>query len=902
MRRSGAASPAAVPSVSPSGGGSGRTAPRWIGVVGLGVAAIAWLVSQGGLSRQNDPRRLALERAARRDPSAAEALERVLEADPDDIEVVRSLAGLGLVTDDPDAALHWLDRWRSIAPGDAVPQRLRLEVAARSGRFDVSIDAGRALLLSESDPLPVLERLVPAEFATGRFEDATAHARELVRRGGSRDADVVLLARCLRAVDRDDEALRLIDPLCRRGPPHTGAAAVRAAILRETDGHQDGDQDVVTMLRAAIDASDDPLATQAARLELFHALDRGDRRDESRDVLAEWERVEAARSILIDASHRPDDPSLREELTRRLAAIGQLDRARAALADLADLAASPRTPTPPARRPPAGPVRGFLPAATTSDGPCLFEDVAPQAGIDFVHDGDATAGHLIQETIGSGVAWIDYDRDDAPDLFCVQVTTPRSARPGHRLYRNCGDGRFRDVTDEARVGLSDYGMGVEVGDVDNDGYDDLVISSLGGIRLLHNSAGENGRRRFLDVTASSGLVDPHWATGLALLDADGDGLLDLYVANYVETDASRPPACRDPRTGLPQACAPTAYEHRHHRFFRNLGGLRFADATAAWGLDALPPAPGLGVVATDLDDDGRCDLYVANDMRPSQLLRNTGSGFEETALPSGCSHGPEGRLMAGMGVVAADLDGSGRASLFVTNFHFEPNVLYRGIGGGVFVESSHRSGLGGPSLSRLGFGAVALDADLDGRLDLAVANGHVNRHAVAISAAPFAQPMQLFLGEGSGRFQDVSDSSGPALAEPRVGRGLAACDFDCDGLPDMAVTANGGRLALFRNRTAAGHAWIRLHLEGDGRSSNRSAIGAKVMVETPHGGQMRFVCGGGSYLSAGDRRLTFGLGEYEQAVVVTVFWPSGRRQSYKPLAPRNAWRLVEGAAAERVPR
>jgi len=878
---------------------SGRRLAAWLWCGGVLVAtAVTWFTVQSGGSL--GPARLrqdALDGAARQDLAAVAPLVGLLEKDPDDLEVVKALAGLGLVADDADATLHWLACWRRIAPDDPLPPRLALEVASRTGRLEEAVEAGRMLLRHEPDPLPVLSRLAPAEYLTGRFEEAAAHAAELVRLGGSRDDDVVLLARCLRGLGRDDEARGLVDPLCRRQPPHAAAAAILAAILRE-DG---ADASVVPTLRAAITAAADQTSAQAARFELHRSLLDMGMADEAREVFAEWERFEAARTALVDAYHRPDDPRLRERVVRRLTAAGQAERAQAVLSDLAEAAASPRPPAPAPAGSRIAPGQGDAAEASASAG-CRFEDVTPRSGIDFLHDGDATPAHLIQETMGGGVAWIDYDRDDRPDLFCVQVTTPRSGRPGHRLYRNLGDGRFRDVSREAGVALADYGMGVEVGDLDNDGYDDLVISAMGGLRLLHNTPAPGGGRRFADATPTSGLVDPHWATGLALLDADADGLLDLYVANYVETDPDHPQACRDFRTGLAQSCTPTAYDHCPHRIYRNLGGLRFHDSTDEWGLAAVPPAPGLGVVAADLDEDGRCDLYVANDMRPAWLLRNTGSGFEEIALRSGCSHGPEGRLMAGMGVVAADLDGSGRASLFTTNFHFEPNVLHRAIGGGAFVESSHRSGLGGPSLSTLGFGAVALDADLDGRLDLAVANGHVNRHAARISAAAFAQPLQVFLGDGHGRFRDATISAGSACTTPRVGRGLAACDFDGDGLPDLAVTANGEPAALLRNRTDSGHFWIRLRLEGDCPASNRSAIGAKVVIDSACGRQTRFVCGGGSYLSAGDRSLSVGLGDHPEPVGVTVVWPSGRSQAYGPLAPNTAWRLVEGEPAASLAR
>lgn len=884
------------PTAASGPGGRGRLWLLVIVTAAAVVAAAAIVFRDGGRSGDAAARRrLALDRAAAHDPSAAAALIDLLAADPGDLEVVRALAAVALVADDPDAALHWLSRWHALEPAAATPPRLALEVAARTGRFEAVLPWADKLLATEADATPVLERLVPAELATGRFDSAVAHARELCRLRGDRDDDALLLARSLRAAGDETGARLVLEPLCRRSPPHAGAAALLAAL----PGADADPEPLIALLRAAIAGADadEPRAAQAARHELGKILARAGRVAEARIVTAEWERFEAARAAVIDAYQRPGDAALRRRAGESLVAARQGDRAAELLADLA-AAATPRPPALPA--PPSGPATRAAADPAADPAGCRFADVTPGSGVDFVHDGDATPDHLIQETMGSGVAWIDYDRDGRADLFCVQVTTPRSGAAGHRLYRNLGGGRFADVTRESGAGLAAYGMGAEVGDLDNDGHDDLVVSGLGGLSILRNVPAADGGRRFLDVSPDSGLVNPHWGTGLALLDVDGDALLDLYVANYVEIDPAAPAVCHDFRTGLPQSCTPTAYDHRRHRLFRNEGNFRFADATARWGLAGLPPAPGLGVVAADLDADGRCDLYVANDMRPAFLLRGEAGGFREVGLESGTSHGPDGRLMAGMGVVADDLDGSGRPSLFVTNFHFEPNVFFRAEPGGTFREWSHPSGLGGPSLRFLGFGAVALDADADGRLDLAVANGHVNRHAERISAAAFAQPLQLFLGADAGRFRDASAAAGPTFATPRVGRGLAVSDFDSDGMPDLVVTANGGPASLLRNTTATDNAWIRLALEGDGHGSNRSAIGARVEIETPRGRLTRLVCGGGSYLSASDRRLSIGLGPRVAAVTAVVHWPSGRRETFPGLAARADWRLAEGAGARRL--
>jgi hypothetical protein len=292
-------------------------------------------------------------------------------------------------------------------------------------------------------------------------------------------------------------------------------------------------------------------------------------------------------------------------------------------------------------------------------------------------------------------------------------------------------------------------------------------------------------------------------------------------------------------------------------------------------------------------------------MRPAYLFHNQGGGrFVESALGSGCALGPNAKTMAGMGVDAGDVDGSGRPSLFVTNFQDEPNVLFSNAGGMRFREASSQSGLGPASLSRLGFGTVFCDFDLDGRLDVAIANGHVHRYAASGDGTPlFKQEAQLFLGRGDGRFRDASATAGPYFREKRVGRGLAWADYNNDGRPDLAVSHNGGPAALLRNRTETANNWVRLELVGDGKASNRNAIGARVEVETGGVKQVRFVNGGGSYLSASERRLLIGLGPASRADRVTVRWPSGREQTYRDLAARTWWRLREGndQPEERVP-
>jgi hypothetical protein len=527
-----------------------------------------------------------------------------------------------------------------------------------------------------------------------------------------------------------------------------------------------------------------------------------------------------------------------------------------------------------------------------------FEDVTRIAGINFVHFDPRTDHYYIQETMGSGVGWIDYDNDGWLDLFLVQdgpVRPGNEPQPTCKLYRNNGDGTFSDVTEQVGLARAGFGMGCAMGDFDNDGFDDLVVTYLGGLVLYHNEPDGKGGRRFVDVTARAGLTDSHWATSCAWGDIDGDGFLDLYVCNYCEVDLDHYPVCKQDNGKL-YTCPPFQFPAVTHRLFRNNGNGTFTDISESSGIAKAPPAPGLGVLMTDVDGDGKPDIYVANDLKPAYLFHNRGGGrFEEKALFSGCALGPAGQPISGMGVEAGDLDGSGRPWLFVTNFQNEPNIVYRNRGQLTFDDWTLQSGLGPPSIPRLGFGCVFFDADLDGRLDVAVANGHINRDSAALySGAPFAQEAQLFLGIAPGRFRDVSDQAGAYFRTKVVGRGLAWADYDNDGLPDLAFSHNGGPPALLRNRTATEHTWLRLELIGDGKKSNRNAIGARVEVEAGSVKQVRFLNGGGSYLSASERRLLVGLGTADRARRVKVTWPSGCEQVFEDLAGRKWWRLYEG--------
>jgi hypothetical protein len=519
-----------------------------------------------------------------------------------------------------------------------------------------------------------------------------------------------------------------------------------------------------------------------------------------------------------------------------------------------------------------------------------FVDVTEQAGIQFQHNSGAYGGKLLPETLGSGCAFLDYDRDGWQDILLVNGMDWPGHKQRHstlRLYHNKRNGTFTDVTSRAGLDVELYGMGVAVGDYNNDGFPDILITCVGQNRLFRNT----GKGTFVDVTNASGLGKREgFSTSALWIDYDRDGLLDLFICNYVKWSPEHDVFCS--LDGKHKSyCTPEAYRGQTCWLFHNRGNGTFEDVTAPSGIfDSSSKS--LGVAMLDDDHDGWPDLLVANDTQPNKLYRNQRNGtFKDIAVEAGLAFSSEGKARAGMGVDAADFKNSGAAGVAITNFDNEMIGLYQASGKG-FEDIAAQTGVGLASKNSLGFGCVFLDADLDGWLDLAVANGHIDETVRNIRGnVGYAQPPQLFLNR-NGVFRDVAAEIGGGFDQPKVGRGLAYADFDRDGDLDLLLTTNDGPAHLYRNEQRAGNGIIRFRLVGT--KSNRDAIGANLRVF--HGGasQSRMVKGGSSYLSQSELPVTFGLERRDRIDRVVLDWPSGRTEEYKNLAAGRCYECVEG--------
>jgi hypothetical protein len=537
-------------------------------------------------------------------------------------------------------------------------------------------------------------------------------------------------------------------------------------------------------------------------------------------------------------------------------------------------------------------------------GSYIFVESATSTGLNFTHISGATGQYYIAEEMGAGVALFDYDNDGDLDVFLVQGgplgdKSPADipGYPTSRLFRNDltrgADGKprlhFTDVTTQARVGLRAYGMGVAVGDYDNDGDLDLLVTSFGPETLFRN----NGNGTFTDVTREAGVSDPLWSTGATFFDYDRDGDLDLFIANYLDFTVAGNKKCTD-TAGAPDYCGPRNYRPVPDRLYRNDGNGHFTDVTDASGISRADGA-GLGVVAADYNNDGWLDLYVANDATPNQLWINRHNGtFTDEGPLSGGALNAAGNPEGSMGIASGDFDADGDEDIFVTNILGETFALYRNDGSGNFEDARVPTGLGPLTARVTGFGTDWFDYDNDGWLDLFVANGAVNAmEALRGQPNPFRMKNQLFHNTGNGRFVDASAAGGPAFERAEINRAAAFGDIDNDGDTDIVVTTNGGPVRLLINQGTPNTHWIDVALQDS--SGNRFGLGARIGVErTGKPTLWRRVHTDGSYLAANDPRAHAGLGASPAIDAIVVQWVDGTRERWTNVGADRVVTLKRG--------
>jgi hypothetical protein len=524
-------------------------------------------------------------------------------------------------------------------------------------------------------------------------------------------------------------------------------------------------------------------------------------------------------------------------------------------------------------------------------GPIQFTDVTAQAGIHFKHNSGAFGKKYLPETVGSGCAFIDYDNDGWQDILLINSTN----WPGHAgpksypaLYHNNRNGTFTDVTKEAGLAVEMYGIGCAVADYDNDGFDDIYITCLGGNHLFRNL----GNGKFQDVTAKAGVGDPGFSTSAIWFDYDKDGRLDLFVCNYVEWSIDKDLFCT--LDGKNKSyCTPESYKGQSSTLYHNRGDGTFENVTQRAGLYD-PTSKSLGVAMLDYDNDGWPDLFVANDTQPNKLYRNNGNGtFTDNAMTAGVAFSEAGVARAGMGVDAADYDGSGRQSLIIGNFSNEMMALYHNEGTGLFIDEAPTSTIGKASLLTLTFGCFFFDYDLDGLSDIFAANGHVSDDINKVQQkVTYAEPPHLFRNLGKKRFEEVTTKLGRAMQQAMVARGVSYGDFDNDGDLDLLITCNNGQARLLRND--GGNQNNLLRIKTVGTASNRDGIGAKITLKVSAQQKLwGVVKSGSSFASQSELPLTFGLGKADKIASIEVAWPSGRVDKLQDVNANQAITIQE---------
>jgi hypothetical protein len=533
----------------------------------------------------------------------------------------------------------------------------------------------------------------------------------------------------------------------------------------------------------------------------------------------------------------------------------------------------------------AGGCRPEPPAAADPPGPPWFADVTERAGLHFVHDAGPVGSYFMPQAIGSGAALFDYDGDGRLDIYLVHNGGPAGAR--NRLYHQEADGTFRDASAGSGLDVAGHGMGVAVGDVNNDGRPDLLLTQYRGLRLFLNQGGG----AFREVTGAAGLADPGWGASAAFLDYDRDGWLDLVVVHYVDYD---PTMSCTAASGVRDYCPPRTFQGRVTRLFHNRGLApggegpprvpRFDDVTVASGLGRLA-GPGLGVLCADFDGDGWPDVFVANDGKPNHLWVNRHDGtFKEDAAGCGVAYNGLGQAEAGMGVAWGDVDGDGLGDLFVTHLTEESNRLWRQGPRGLYRDRTAAAGLGDPLTRGTGFGTALLDVDHDGWLDLAVANGRVSK-----ASAPgnpglgphwglYAERNRLFANDGTGRFRDVGRANPEFCGTAGVARGLAVGDVDNDGALDLLVTTAAGPARLYRNVAPGRGHWLLVRAVDP--ALRRDSYGAEIAVLAGGRRRVALINPAGSYLCSSDPRAHFGLGAAGRVDELTVIWPDGTAEEF----------------------
>ena len=776
------------------------------------------------------------------------------------VEHVRLHVALSVGMASIDAVKTFLERAGKLDPGDDRVWLGQANLALRQGQFDQAEPLLAKCLERRPDDLSVWRSRLDWAIATNRV-DAARQALARIPAAGIPPAFVARTAAWLAARRGDDQAeqaalLRLIQADPEASDPYDRLAELalrgkqpeRAAQLRLEK--QSLDQSKLQF--QALFRRDQPVRDA---VEMAGLADRLGRSFEA----------QVYRAIAVENSRNRDAP-------RPIPA--KIARSAPPSGTLADLLADDLAP--PSLAPEKAPVHSRPGASSV----VRFDNAAARGGLVFSFDNGESSTHQIPEVSSGGVGLLDYDGDGQLDVYAIQggpfPPPAKGARTGDRLFRNRGDGTFDDVTDRSGIARlpGGYGHGIAVGDYDNDGHPDVFLTRWRSYVLLHNQ----GDGTFRDVTEPAGFSgDRDWPTSAAFADLDNDGDLDLYVCHYLSWDAEKPRLCKDPARGTFISCDPKIAPSLADHVFRNDNG-RFTDVTAQAGF-VDPDGRGFGVVAVDVDDDNLVDLFVANDMSANYLFHNLGGfRFEERGLLAGLACNAQGGNQAGMGVAAGDVDGDGRVDFAVTNFYNESTSLFQNLGDGQFADHTAPLGLALPTKTLLGFGVALLDADDDGRLDLLSANGHVNDYRPEI---PYAMPLLLMLGGPGGRFQDATPQAGQPFSLPHIARGLATGDIDNDGRVDAVVVAHGEPLILLHNQSRGGHS---MTFQLQGSTSNRDGVGARIEVEaqdTPR--QVAWRQGGGSFLSASDPRIHFGMGTATKADRVTVRWPSGQTDHWQDL-------------------